>query len=195
MARRSADARTLLFERVRSSPPRFVHAAGVPYSVEREREPDESKVDHVWITFEAPPFGRLRAILNTRSRLNQNAGFDPRVRVGTVRSTWIEKPPAGLEEIDGFDYAMIEEAHNIFYEHYDRDALTEALIAKGRAAVGLEVWGELYGRDHLGVHQIHSRRASSAVALDVKNRDGALKLFYAAGNAAELLLFKFVGQP
>jgi hypothetical protein len=38
-------------------------------------------------------------------------------------------------------------------------------------------------------------RASRAVALDVQNRDGALKLYYAADNAAELLLFKFVGQP
>src|SRR3954467_15643674 len=98
MARR-AGARLVRLERIRSWSPKFVHAVGVPYWAEPEPERDESKIDHVWITFEAPPLGRLRAILNTRSRLNQNAGFDPRVRVGKVRSTWIETPQRGVEEI------------------------------------------------------------------------------------------------
>lgn len=189
------DARALLVKRIRSSPPTFVHAIGIPYLVEHEPERDESKVDHVWIAFETPPFGRLRATLNTSSRLNRRAGFDPRVRLGMVRSTWTEKPEPVLEESEGLDYGPIEQAANVFYEHYERIALGDLLVDKGKAALRLEVWGELYARDHIGIHQIHSRRASSAVPLDVKNRDGALKFYYERDNLAELLLFKFAGQP
>jgi hypothetical protein len=64
-----------------------------------------------------------------------------------------------------------------------------------KAAVRAEVWGDLYARDHLGVHQIHSRRRSAVVNTDFKARDGALKLYYAQDNLAELFLFKFAGQP
>jgi hypothetical protein len=189
------DARAILFERIRTSPPKFVHLVGVPYFVEVEPETDPEKVDHVWITLEVPPFGRLRLAMNTLSRLNRDGGFDARVRVGIVRSTYTEKPPTGLEECPGLDYAKIEAKENVFYEHYEHAPLVELLVGKTKSAIRAEVWGELYARDHIGLHQIHSRRASCAVKLDLKNRDGALKLYYAAENAAELLLFKFCGQP
>ena len=192
---RRADARTLLFEKIRKSPAKFVHVTGVPYFVERELAIDPSLADHVWITLEAPPFGRLRAVVNTFSRLNGAAGFDPRVRVGIVRSTWEEKPAPGLVEEQGQDYALIESVTNVLYEHYDSDPLAELMVARAQRAVRVEVWGELYAHKHLGIHQIHSRRASCAVPLDIKNRDGALKLYYAAENLAELFLFKFCGQP
>ena len=189
------DARAILFERIRTSPPKFVHLVGVPYFVEVEPETDPEKVDHVWITLEVPPFGRLRLAMNTLSRLNRDGGFDARMRVGNIRSTYTEKPPTGLEECPGFDYAKIEAKENVFYEHYEHAPLVELLVGKTKSAIRAEVWGELYARDHIGLHQIHSRRASCAVKLDLKNRDGALKLYYAAENAAELLLFKFCGQP
>ncbi len=191
---RRPDARTLLFERIRTSAPKFVHVTGVPYAVALEIAEDPTRIDHVLMTFEAPPFGRLIAAVNTTSRLNRDAGFDARVRLAIVRSTWTEKPMPGLEECAGLDYAKLTKGADVVWEHLERDTLSELLIAKAKIAVRVEVWGELYGRSAIGVHQIHSRRASTAVATDVKNRDGALKFYFAEENAAELLLFKFDGQ-
>ena len=68
------------------------------------------------------------------------------------------------------------------------------LIARTRAAVRIEVWGELYRRGHLGLHQIHSRRASCAVSTDLIGHDGALR-FYLPEGKAEMFLFKYCGQP
>ena len=193
MARR-ADARTLLFEQIRTTPPKFVHVTGVPYTVEVEQSEDPLRVDHVWITLEVPPFGRIRTAINTLSRFNRDAGFDSRVRLGIVAGTWEEKPENGLMEEPGQDYAMIEAALPVTYEFCENAALAELLVAKAKAAVRAEVWGELYAQENLGVHQIHSRRASCAVTRDIKGRDGALKLYY-ADNTSELFLFKFCGQP
>ena len=193
MARR-ADARTLLFEKIRTTPPKFVHVTGVPYVVELERGDDPLKLDHVWLTLETPPFGRLRASINTLSRFNRDAGFDPRVSVGIVPGTWAEKPETGLVEEQGQDYRMIEATLKVTYEPHDPAALGEMLLVKGKTAIRAEVWGELYASDHLGIHQIHCRRASCAVAADLKNRDGALKFYY-SDQTTELFLFKFCGQP
>ena len=193
MARR-ADARTLLFEKIRTTPPKFVHVTGVPYTVEVEQSEDPLRVDHVWITLEVPPFGRIRTAINTLSRFNRDAGFDSRVRLGIVAGTWEEKPENGLLEERGQDYAMIEAALPVTYEFHETAVLAELLVAKAKSAVRAEVWGELYAQENLGVHQIHSRRASCAVTRDIKGRDGALKLYY-ADNTSELFLFKFCGQP
>jgi len=194
MARRP-DARALLFERIRTSPPKFVHVRGIPYTVAVEESDDPLKIDHVYLNVEVPPFGRLRASINTLSRLNRDAGFDPRIRVGIIRSTWTEKPQPGLEECVGLDYAKQESKHNVFYESYDHEPLTEMLVTKMKAAIRVELWGELYARDHLGIHQLHCRRASSAVPIDLEHRDGAFKLYYPQDNATEAFLFKFSGQP
>ncbi len=193
MARRP-DARALLFERIRTSPPKFVHVRGVPYTVALQESDDPTKVDHVYLNVEVPPFGRLRVAINTLSRASRDAGFDPRVRVGIIRSTYSEKPLPSLEECVGLDYAKQEEKHGVKYEIYEPAALQEMLVTKMKAAIRVEIWGELYARDHLGIHQIHSRRASKAVPVDVLNRDGALKLFYPQDNATEAFLFKFDGQ-
>jgi hypothetical protein len=194
MARRP-DARALLFERIRTSPPKFVHVRGVPYTVAVEENEDPSKIDHVYLNVEVPPFGRLRVAVNTLSRLSRDAGFDPRVRVGIIKSTYTEKPQPSLEECNGLDYAKQDEKHGVKYEIYEQAALTEMLVAKMKAAIRVEIWGELYARDHLGIHQIHSRKGSKAMPHDVPNRDGALKLYYPQDNAAEAFLFKFDGQP
>lgn len=194
MARRP-DARALLFERIRTSPPKFVHVRGIPYTVAVEESEDPLKVDHVYLNVEAPPFGRLRVAVNTISKLNRDGGFDPRVRVGIIKSTYTEKPSPGLEECSGLDYAKQEEKHNVIYEAHEQPALTGMLVTKMKAAIRVEVWGELYATDHIGVHQVHSRRASCAVPVDLKGRDGALKLYYPQDNLAEAFLFKFCGQP
>jgi hypothetical protein len=195
MAAKARDARAILIERIRSSPPRFVRAVGKPCSIEREASVDDALVDHIWLTFEVVPFGRIRAAINTLSRLNRAAGFDPRVRIGIVRSEWSEPPIEGIIDADEFDYEAVEKTNNVFYEAYERPRLEELLITRGKAAVFVEIWGELYARRQLGMHQIHSRRASRAVPHTVHQRDGALKLYYdERPRSAELLLFKFVGQ-
>jgi hypothetical protein len=192
---RKADARALLFERIRNSPAKFVHVVGVPYAVEVEQSEDPLRNDHVWITIEAPPFGRLRCAVNTLSRFNRDAGFDSRVRVAIMSSTWTERPPTGLEEINGLDYAAVEAQFGLKYESYEHQPLSDLLVARAKSAIRAEVWGELYAAETLGVHQIHCRRSSCAVKADVKGRDGALKLYYAQDNLAETFFFKFCGQP
>src|SRR4051812_38958586 len=152
---RRPEARAQLFERIRTSPPKFVHVTGVPYAVEREPATGTGVADHVWLTLEAPPFGRLRAAGNTFSRINQAGGFDPRVRVGIVKSAWAEKPAPGLVEEPGQDYAQLEKVMTILYEPVESDALAELLMERAKRAVRLEVWGDLYAREHLGIHQIH----------------------------------------
>src|SRR5581483_599174 len=190
MARRP-DARALLFERIRTSPPKFVHVRGVPYTVAVEESEDPLKIDHVYLNVEVPPFGRLRVAINTLSRFSRDAGFDPRIRVGIIKSTYTEKPMPSLEECNGLDYAKQDEKHGVKYQVYEQAELQEMLVTKMKAAIRAEIWGELYARDHLGIHQVHCRRASKAVPVDVPNRDGALKLFYPQDNAAEAFLFKF----
>src|SRR5260221_892173 len=189
MARRP-DARALLFERIGTSPPKFVHVRGVPYTVAVEEAEDPLKVDHVYLNVDVPQFGRLRGAENTLPRLNRDAGFDPRVRVGIIHSTYTEKPAPSLEECNGLDYAKQEEKHGVKYEIYEPAALAEMLVTKMKTAIRAEIWGELYARDHLGIHQIHSRRPSKAVPQDVPNRDGALKLYYPQDNAAEAFPFQ-----
>ena len=194
MARRP-DARTLLFEKIRTSAPKFVHVTGVPYTVEQRPVDDPVKADVIWLTVEAPPFGRLRASINTTSVLNRDGGSAPEIRVGVVKSTWTEKPPPGLVEDPGQDYTKIEAAFKVEYQPMDREALLNLLSERAKKAVRAEVWGELYASETLGIRQVHCRRKSDGSANDTRNRDGALKLYFAEENAAELYLFKFAGQP
>lgn len=191
---RRPDARTLLYEKIRTSAPKFVHVTGVPYTVEQKRVDDPANADVIWLTVEAPPFGRLRASLNTTSGLNRNGGFAPEIRVGTVKSTWTEKPPPGLAEDPGQDYAKIEAAFKVQYVPMERETLFNMLSERAKKAVRAELWGELYAGETLGIRQIHCRRKSKGFTTDTRNRDGALKLYYADENAAELFLFKFDGQ-
>jgi hypothetical protein len=191
---RRPDARTLLFEKIRTSVPKFVHVTGVPYTVEQKPVDDPEKADVIWLTVEVPPFGRLRASINTTSQLHREGGFEPAIRVGTVKSTWTEKPPPGLVEDPGQDYAKIEAAFNVEYHPMGREELFILLNERARKAVRAELWGELYASETLGIRQIHCRRKSHGATDDTRNRDGALKLYYADENAAELFLFKFDGQ-
>jgi hypothetical protein len=193
MARRP-DARTLLFEKIRTSAPKFVHVTGVPYTVEHRPVVDGASPDVIWMTVEAPPFGRLRVSLNTVSGLNRDGGFEANLRVAIVKGSWTEKPQSGLVEDPGQDYAMIEAAFDVAYESMDQEALTSLISERAKKAVRAEIWGELYASETLGIRQIHCRKSSKGQKTDLRNRDGALKLYYAEENAAELFLFKFDGQ-
>jgi len=159
--------------------------------VEDRENPDE--IDHVWIRIHAGD--EVVVSVNTSSKKNRLAGFDPRIRVGLSRGTWADLPPQGAESCPANDYAEIEARVNVFYEHYERKPLEALLMDRCARATLLEVWGAPYHHRVHGVHQIHSRRASCAVPDDITGRDGALKFYFEPGQATELFLFKFCGQP
>lgn len=171
----------------------YVRAVGIPLHVELEPERDPRKIDHVWLTLDVPPVGKLTVSINTLSFFNQNAGYDSRVRLAILPTRYVEKPAPLLELHAPLDYTVLESTHEVQFVAMDYEPLEALLIKKCNAAVRAEVWGDLYIREHLGIHQIHSRRASCAVERDMIGKDGGLRLYYSDG-VAELLLFKFCGQ-
>ena len=174
---------------------RYVGVAGEIASVLIETEEDARKIDHVWIQVRAGEFGRVQISLSTASRQSRAAGFDPRVRVGVLQSTWRELPVAGVRVTAPLDYGLLETAQPIEYVPLERLAVEQLLIDKARRAVCAEAWGEFYVRAHIGVHQIHSRRRSFAVTRDIIGQDGAVRFYFRDPNTTEMLLFKFDGQP
>ncbi len=135
----------------------------------------------------------MRIALSTHSRQNAAAGFDPRLRVGVIGGER-NLPAAGLFPSIGLDYGALEAETPVTYLEYERPALETLLADKTRRAIFIEAWGELYVRNHLGIHQVHSRRASCSVLTNYVGRDGAIRFHYADGTT-EMLLFKYCGQP
>jgi hypothetical protein len=174
---------------------RYVTVAGEVAAVAVESDADDRKIDHVWITVRAGEFGRLQISLSTCSRHSRLAGVDPRLRIGSITSAWDELPVAGLREVTPLDYAVLESAEHVTYTPHERHAVEEMLVARSRRAVFVEAWGDFYMRAHVGVHQVHSRRASFAVPRDIIGRDGAVQFYYRNPDVREMLLFKFAGQP
>ncbi len=175
----------------------LARACGVPVAVQIEQGTDPTKIDHVWIEIDCGSAGVLIGAVNTWSRRNEMAGFDPRVRVGLLRESWEELPAVGLFPSSGLDYAEIESRRNVFYETFEKRQLEQILIEKTEASVAIEMWGQYYTRRRPGIHQIHSRRASRGVTEELVGQDGALKFYFEAadGKASETLLLKFCGQP
>lgn len=169
-----------------------------PMLVELEPASDPERCDHVWITALSPLGGGItRIVINTFSLRNLTAGFDPRVRVGVIGATVPELPEPSIARSAGLNYGELEQQHNIFYEHYSKEAMEAFLFKSVRQAVWLEAWGELYARPQRGLHQVHSRARSCGVLEHYENRDGALKLYREnpeGGFISEMLLFKFCGQ-
>jgi hypothetical protein len=172
----------------------FVLGAGEIVSFVREADPDPAKIDHFWITIRAGSFGLLRISINTWSLKHAADGFDPRIRLAVLLSTWEQLPAEGLFPVPGLDYAELEPATPLIYREVERPALEQLLATKARRAIFLEAWGALYLRDRLGIHQVHSRRASCSVRTDYDGRDGALRFYYRENSASEMLLFKYCGQ-
>jgi hypothetical protein len=172
-----------------------MHVAGVPIAFAAETDGVPANIDHFWITVGTGGGELVRIALSTHSRQNAAAGFDPRVRVGVVTSAWRELPAAGMTGCRGLDYQEIEAAGPVTYIDYERPALEILLAEKTGRALFIEAWGELYVRNHLGIHQVHSRRASCSVLQDYKGRDGAIRFYYKDNGTAEMLLFKYCGQP
>jgi hypothetical protein len=171
----------------------LVRVAGRPIQIEIERHTDETRIDHVWLDVEAGSEGFFRIALNTWSRSSFASGYDPRIWVATVASTWNELPPSGIFRSDGLDYSTIETKNGGGFQPYERTRLEELLRAKFERAILIQAWGELYERGHRGLHQVHSRRASAVVQTDHVGRDGAIRFYY-DNAASEILLFRFFGQ-
>jgi hypothetical protein len=168
--------------------------AGVPIAFAAETDRVPGNIDHFWITIGISGSEPIRIALSTHSRQNAAAGFDPRVRVGIVVSTWHDLPAAGMVGCRGLDYQKIEAATSVPYTEYARPALETLLAEKTGRALFIEAWGELYVRNHLGIHQVHSRRASCSVLHDYIGRDGAIRFYFPGDAQTELLLFKYCGQ-
>ena len=172
----------------------LVHLAGTPIAFAAEIDRVPANIDHFWITVAIGAAEPIRIALSTHSRQNAAAGFDPRMRVGIVASSWTELPPPGLVKSTGLDYRTIEATAPVNYVEYDRPTLELLLTDKAKRAVFIEAWGELYVRTHIGIHQVHSMRASCSIPRDFVGRDGAIRFYFPDGRA-ELVLFKYCGQP
>jgi hypothetical protein len=107
-----------------------------------------------------------------------------------MRSIQSVLPATGIMPAEALDYGTLEKSQSVAFQEYERQDLElltdEALLIEG--------WGEIYVRGHLGIHQVHSRRASCVVKTDYVGRDGAIR-FYFREARTEMLLFKFCGQP
>ena len=171
----------------------FVVAAGEPANFQVETDDDPLRIDHVWITIWAGRFGRLRISISTWSLKHAADGFDSRMRVGVLAAPWTQLPESGVFPARGLDYAEFERLQPIAYPEMDRPVLEKMLREKTDRAIYVEAWGALYLRDRLGIHQVHSRRASCSVLTNYVGRDGAIR-FYFPEKTAEMVLFKYCGQ-
>jgi hypothetical protein len=131
----------------------MVHVAGSPIAFAAETDRVPANIDHFWVTIGTGSGEPIRIALSTHSRQNAAAGFDPRMRVGIVPSSWKELPPVGLVKSTGLDYREIEAASPVTYTEYKRPALENLLTEMTTGAIFVEAWGELYVRNHLGIHQ------------------------------------------
>lgn len=174
----------------------LVRVSGDVTSAEVEKSPRDELIDHVWLTVDAGISSDVEVSINSRSRKNELAGFDARIRVGVVRGKWDVLPERGVREMrEGFDYAEVEAAGNVFFEHKERPEMEDLLMTRATRCLRVEVWGMPYHRRIPGIHQVHSRRASCAVSSDVRGADGGVIFYFEEESASELWMFKFCGQP
>lgn len=172
----------------------LVHVVGSDPRARVETRDHGRIPDHLWISLN-PGFGmRVVVSVNTWSHRNGEAGFDPRVRLGILRGGWVDLPERGFSEWHRFSYGELPGIEEVDYRPLERVVLEQLLLDRVAGAVALEVWGTPYHRDHPGIHQIHSRSASCAVAESREGLDGALRFYFREERRMETLLFKFCGQ-
>lgn len=169
-----------------------VRVVGRPLRMEVERTSCAEKIDHFWITISVAEVGPVLLSVNTTSLRNRYAGFDDRLSVGRVRSSYSHPPTGGISRSRLLNYRSIAANANVFYEHYERRELEALLREQTARATWVQAWGVAFARRTIGVHQIHCRRASCGVAEDLVQMDGALRFY--RENEAEMLLLKFCGQ-
>lgn len=150
--------------------------------------------DHFWISLDPGVFRRITISINTFSRRNHDAGFDPRVRIGILPGRWESLPERGLTECRRFSYEEQPEINSVEFVPLERLQIEELLFDKVHQASFLEAWGVPYQRELPGIHQIHSRRGSCAVPESLEGKDGAIRFYFHQEQRTETLFFKFCGQ-
>ncbi|MDQ2659002.1 MAG: hypothetical protein M3Y03_01130 [Verrucomicrobiota bacterium] len=114
----------------------FVSVAGQIESWLVEQSPDPRKVDHVWLEVRAGGEGLIRVALSTCSLKNRDAGFDPRVRLGSIVLPWTELPTFGVRTAPPLDYAVIEATTSVVYLEHEQAALEKALVRQSATRGG-----------------------------------------------------------
>jgi hypothetical protein len=168
--------------------------AGAVSKFEIENSAREENIDHVYATIDAGLQKPVILSLNTLSFRNRVAGHDPRIRLGTLRWRWTHLPARGLYPLEFFDYESVELIENVEYRVVERTAMEEFFALRCANCRRIEAWGVPYHRAQPGLHQIHSRRASSGVAADLRGHDGAVRFYFDEDQHSELVLLKFAGQ-
>ena len=168
--------------------------AGAVAKFEIENSQREENIDHVYATVDAGLQKPVILSLNTLSFRNRVAGHDPRIRLGTLRWRWTHLPARGLYPLEFFDYESVELIENVEYRVLERTAMEEFFALRCANCRRIEAWGVPYHRAQPGLHQIHSRRASSGVATDLRGHDGAVRFYFDEDQHSELVLLKFAGQ-
>ena len=113
------------------------------------------------------------------------------MRVAVFQSVSSELPLSGIYAASGLDYDEIERDQRLVYTAHERFSLETLLVNQSERASFIEAWGEFYTREHVGVHQVQSRRASLSVLKNIIGRDGAVRFYLNDCSPAETLLFKY----
>ncbi|MBJ7326985.1 MAG: hypothetical protein JHC52_06535 [Chthoniobacterales bacterium] len=172
----------------------MVRVVGAVLKFEVEASTREENVDHCYVSVDAGLSSPITLSLNTLSFRNRVAGHDPRVRLATLVWRWTHLPARGLYPLEFFDYETVELLENVEFRGLERSAMEEYFAMRCANCRRIEAWGVAYQRAHPGLHQIHSRRGSEAVAEDLRGRDGAVRFYFDEGQRVELALLKFSGQ-
>ena len=162
------------------------------FKVETSLRPEN--IDHFYVTVDAGMPKPFILSLNTLSYRNRVAGHDPRIRLATLRWRWTRLPQRGMYPLESFDYDTVELLENVEFRLQDRVAMAEYFTLHSANCRIIEAWGVPYHRAEPGLHQIHSRRASCAVATDLRGCDGAVRFYFDEDQRSELALMKFCGQ-
>ncbi len=172
-----------------------VRACGRSLDAATERHPNPEKIDHLMVRLDVAG-AELTLSLNTRSFRNRAAGFDDRVWIALPTERMAEQPQMGLQPSALLNYEVIEARAEepVVYIPMHREAAEKTLRDAVLGASLVEAWGLLYTKRGLGLHQIHSRRASCGVAEDLRGRDGGLRVTSASGQFQTWVLLKFCGQ-
>jgi hypothetical protein len=171
-----------------------VRVAGTVVDFKVEQSARAENVDHVFVEVNAGLASTVTLSLNTLSFRSRVAGHDPRIRLGTLRWRWTRLPEAGLHPLEFFDYETVELAGWPEFIVQERAAMEEYFALRCANCRRIEAWGSPYHRQHPGLHQIHSRRASAAVAQGLRGSDGAVRFYFDEDQRSELALLKFTGQ-
>lgn len=168
--------------------------AGTVAGFQIENSMREENIDHVFVTVDAGLALPVVLSLNTLSFRNRVAGHDPRIRLATLRWRWTHLPQKGLYPLEHFDYGTLELLENAEYRVHGRADMEEYFAIHCANCRMIEAWGSAYHRTQPGLHQIHSRRASCAVAEDLRGHDGAVRFYFDEDQRSEVALLKFCGQ-